>query len=98
MIHVTRMATLARLQEIARAMKNENTICNSARERINSPDGSLNSMPEVKKTNLAYLKVQETELERSTKLYLSELKSFAEKEGIRFDVSVLGIVEAHSNL
>ncbi len=98
MNHVERMATLVRLQEIAEAIKNENTICNSAKERINSQAGSLNSMPEVKKTNLSYLKVHEGELEKNKKLYLSELKSFAEKEGIKFDLSEIGIVEAHSNI
>jgi len=101
MTHSERIALLGRLQDIAITMKNENIICNSANERINSPAGSLNSMPEVKKTNLAYFEVHEIELEKNKKLYLFELKSFVEKEGVmpnpqNFDF--LGIVECHSEL
>lgn len=82
MTHLERIGTLERLKEIARVINDEYRICRSATERINSPAGSLNSMPEVKRTNLAYLKVHEAGRIKNEKLYLSELKSFAEKEGL----------------
>jgi len=87
-----RIEATERLHQLVSDMAHQSKLVESARERVDAPEGSLMSIRAVRIDNRILLKSRIDEYRKLRSVYFSELKKLIEKEGITCDLTAFGIV------